>query len=109
MLDQRRRRWASMNTTLGKRITFTELLRRTGSDVNRWGTGMIVSSSTFCPHSGRVIRDLFRQLHAVWHGTEALVYSNHPREVAASSYLAIIFGRIASGIPWFLRSTVVLM
>ena len=36
------------------------------------GTGMIASSSTFCPHPGRVIRDLFRQLNAVWHGTEAL-------------------------------------
>ena len=42
---------------------------------------------------------MFRQLHAVRHGTEALVYSNHPREAAASSYLAIIFGRIASGTP----------
>ena len=73
------------------------------------GTGMIASSSTFCPHPGRVIRDLFRQLHAVWHGTETLVYSNHPREAAASSYLAIIFGRIASGVPWFLRSTAVLI
>ena len=62
---------------------------------------MIASSSTFCPHQGRVSRDLFRQLHAVWHSTEALVYSNHPREPAASSYLAIIFGRIASGVPWF--------
>ena len=41
---------------------------------------MIASSSTLCPHPGRVIRDLFRQLHAVWHGTEALVCSNHPRE-----------------------------
>ena len=29
------------------------------------GTGMIASSSTFCPHSGRVIRDLFRLLDAV--------------------------------------------
>ena len=53
--------------------------------------------------------DLSRQLHAVWHGTEALVYSNHPREAAASSYLAIIFGRIASGVPWLLPSTAVLM
>ena len=70
---------------------------------------MIASSSTFCPHPGRVIRDLFRQLHAVWHGMEAPVYSNHPREAAASSYLAIILGWIASGVPWFLRSTVVLM
>ena len=74
-----------------------------------WGTGMIASSSTFCPNPGRVIRDLLRQLHAVWHGTEALVYSNHPREAAASSYLAIIFGRIASGVAWFLHSTAVLM
>ena len=60
---------------------------------------MIANSSTFCPPSGRVIRDLFRQLHAVWHGTEALVYSNHPRDAAASLYLAMIFGRIASGAP----------
>ena len=29
------------------------------------GTRMIYSSSTFCPHQGRVIRDLFRQLHSV--------------------------------------------
>ena len=36
------------------------------------GTVMIASSSTFSPHPGRVIGDLFRQLHAVWHGTEAL-------------------------------------
>ena len=75
------------------------------------GTGMMASSSTFCPHQGKVIRDLFRQLHTVhvWHGTETLVYINHPREAAASFYLAIIFGRIASGIPWFLRSTAVQM
>ena len=53
------------------------------------GTGMIfASSSTFRPHPGRVNMDLFRQLHAVWYGTEALVYSNHPREAEASSYLA---------------------
>ena len=73
---------------------------------------MIASNSTFCPHpggGGGVIRDQLRQLHAVWHGTEALVYSNHPREAAASLYLAIILGQIASGVPWFLRSTAVLM
>ena len=70
---------------------------------------MIASSSTFRPHPGRVIRDLLRQLDVVWHGTEALVYSNHPREAAASSYLAIIFGLIASGVPWFLLSTAVLI
>ena len=67
---------------------------------------MISSSSTFSPHPGRVIRDLFRQLHAIRHGTEALVYSNHPREAAAFSYLAIIFGPIASGVPWDLRAGV---
>ena len=67
------------------------------------GTGMVVSgTSTFCPHLVRVNRGL---LHAVRHGTEALIYSHYPREAAASSYLAIIFGRIASGIPWFLHST----
>ena len=50
---------------------------------------MIASSSSFCPHPGRVIRDLFRQLFAVWHGTEALVYSNHPREAAACGATAV--------------------
>ena len=70
------------------------------------GTRMIANSSTFRHHPGRVIRDLFRLLGGcVRHCTEALVYSNHPRAAAASSYLAIIFGRIASGVPWFLRST----
>ena len=34
------------------------------SDLKR-GTGMIASSSTFRPHPGRVIRDLFRLLDAV--------------------------------------------
>ena len=41
-----------------------------------WGTGMIASSSTFRPHLGRFIRDLFCQLHAVWHGTDALQQSS---------------------------------
>ena len=48
---------------------------------------MIARSSTFRPHPGMVIMDLFRLLHAVLHGTEALVYNNHPREAAASLYL----------------------
>ena len=61
----------------------------------------IVRSSTSCPHPGRVIRDLFPLLHAVRHGTEALVYISHPRE-AAVSYVAIIFGWIASGVPWLI-------
>ena len=55
---------------------------------------MIASSSTFRPHPGRVIRDLFCVLYAVGHGMEALDHSNHTSEAAASSYLAIILGRI---------------
>ena len=31
-----------------------------------WVTGMIASSSTFCPYPGRVISDLFRLLDAVY-------------------------------------------
>ena len=65
------------------------------------------STSTFCPHLGRVIRDLFRLLHAVLHSTESLVYINYPREAAASTCLAIIFRRIANGIPQSFRSTAV--
>ena len=70
---------------------------------------MVVSSNIFAPHLGRVTCDLFPLLHAVRHGTEALVYSDYPRAAAASSYLTIIFGRIASGLPWRLRSTAVPM
>ena len=44
---------------------------------------MIASSSTFRPHPERGIRDLFHLLHVLRHGTEALDYSNHPREAAA--------------------------
>ena len=53
--------------------------------------------------------ELFRLLHVLLSDTEALVYSNHPREAAASTCLAIIFGWIASGLPWFLCLTAVLM
>ena len=74
-----------------------------------WCTGMIASSGTFRPHPGRIIRDLYHMLHALQHGTKALIYSNHRRETAASTCLAIIFEQIASGHPWFLRSTTVLM
>ena len=45
---------------------------------------MIASSSTFYTHPGKVIGDLLHLLHAVRYGTKALVYSNHPREAAAS-------------------------
>ena len=43
----------------------------------------------FSPGEGHSHRDLFRLLHVVIHG----------KEVAASTCLAIIFRRIASGIP----------
>ena len=69
------------------------------------GTGFAAGGSTFRPHLGRVIRDLFCLLHATWHGTEALVYRGYTREGAASTCLAIIVGGIASDVPWFLRST----
>ena len=58
---------------------------------------MIANSSTFRPHPGRGIRDMFRKLRALWHGTEALVYGS------SKAYLGIVFGRIASGVPWHIR------
>ena len=60
-------------------------------------------------HLEQVPRDLFCLLNAERRGTEALVYRNHPREATASASLAIIFGRIASGVAWFLGSTAVPM
>ena len=42
---------------------------------------MVASSSNFHPHLGRVIGDIFRLLHAVQHGTEALVHSDYPRKL----------------------------
>ena len=55
------------------------------------GTRIVASSSIPPPHLGRVIMDLFRLLHAVRHGTEALVYSDHQRKAAISTSLAIVF------------------
>ena len=49
------------------------------------------------PHKKPSLRDLFRLLHAVWHGTEAPVYSDHLRDAAASTCLAITYGLIISG------------
>ena len=46
-------------------------------------------------------RDLLRLSPALQHGTEPPVNSNHPREAAASTSLAIILGRIVSGVPKF--------
>ena len=68
---------------------------------------MVASSSTFRSDLGQVIRNLFRLLHAVQHGTETLVYSNYPREAAASTSHNL-WG-IATGVPWFLLSTTVPM
>ena len=75
-------------------------------------SGMAANVSTLHPNlggGGGVIGDLFRLLHAVLHGTEAPVYIKYPREAAASTLASIIFGVIASRIPWFLRSTAVRM
>ena len=44
---------------------------------------MVASSSTFRTHLGRVIRELSRLLHVAPHGTEALDYSDYPREAVA--------------------------
>ena len=56
--------------------------------VNTGCTRMVASSSTFCPHLRMVFRDLFRLLHDVGHGTEALVYSER------SCSLLVEFSRV---------------
>ena len=55
-------------------------------------------------------------LHLLWavqlHVCNQPVYNNHPREAAASTRQAIIFGRIIiplDCVPWLLRSTTELM
>ena len=90
-------------------VEFTAFTMKQFTQFALWKARVKWFISTSGSHTGRVIRDLLRQLHAVWNSTEALVYSNHSRKAAASSYLAIIIGRIASGVPWFIRSTAVLM
>ena len=67
--------------------------------------GWLLVVVLFAPIRGGSLGICFVCWMLLRHSTEALVYSNHPRAAAASSYLAIIFGRIASGVPWFLRST----
>ena len=65
---------------------------------------MVANSSTFRPPpppGEGYWGYMFLLLHAVRHGTEALVYSNLPKEAAAFTCLAVIYRRIASGIPWF--------
>ena len=52
--------------------------------VNR-GTGMIASSSTFRPHPGRVIRDLFRLLDAVYPGSSAQQRSQCSTPISAGA------------------------
>ena len=63
----------------------------------------------FAPQQGRAIKDMLRLLRAVRHGTEALIYSTYLNKAAASTSLAIIFGQVASDVPWLLCSTVVPM
>ena len=69
------------------------------------GGGWGYWGDTFRLPLGSVIRDLLPQLFAVLHGTEALVHNNYPRAPAASTCLALICRRTASGVPWFLGST----
>ena len=68
---------------------------------------MVASSSTCRTHLGRVIRDLSRLLHIAPHGTEALVYSDYPREAAAYTWLAIILWWIARRVACLLCSKAV--
>ena len=73
------------------------------------GILMTATSSTFRPHPGRVTEICSVSRKLLQHGIEALVYSNHPKETAESTYLAIIFGQIVSDVPWFFHLTTVLM
>ena len=57
------------------------------------GTEIASSTSTFRPHLGRVIKDLFYLLHDVLHSAVALVCSNFKEG------LALIFERIANAYP----------
>ena len=67
--------------------------------------GWLLVVVLFAPIRGGSLGICFVCWMLLRHCTEALVHSTHPREAAASSYLAIIFGRIASGVARFLRST----
>ena len=52
---------------IGERVHVLNMMNSIGGYfVFRWGTGMIASISTFRPHLGRVIRDMFRLLDAVY-------------------------------------------
>ena len=58
---------------------------------------MIASISTFRPLRGG--SSGICSVCCVRHCTEALVYSNHPRAAAASSYMTIIFGQWRTLVP----------
>ena len=75
-------------------------------DVPCYLTGISIIRHSYL---GRIIRHLFLVLHAVCHCTEAMVCSVYPNQAAASACVAIIFGQIASRIPWFLHSKAVSM
>ena len=76
-----------------------------------WWLLVVVLFAPICGEGGGgglgVIRNLSRLLLVVLHGTEALVYSNYPREPATSTCVTIISVLIAGGVPWFIRSTAV--
>ena len=54
------------------------------------GTGIVASSGT-PTHLGKVIGDMFRMLHAVEYGTEALVYINYQRKLLLPSCIYFVF------------------
>ena len=88
-------------------IDIVDLFLDVGLNIDVGGVlGWLLVVVLFAPIRGGSLGICFVCWMMLRHCTVALVYSNHPRAAAASSYLAIIFGRIASSVPWFLRSTV---
>ena len=56
-----------LNFTLIQNLAHTNLISLIEASVDPGYWDDCTSSSTFCPHPGRVIRDLSRQLYAVRH------------------------------------------
>ena len=55
--------------------------------------------------SGEGHQDLFRLLHAVMHGTEALIYINHSKEAAAASTCLPVVYPDSSAQQWYQYSS----
>ena len=89
----------------GNKVTWCQFIPKVKSLIKVGVLGWLLVVVLFAPIRGGSLGICFVCWMLLRHCTEALVYSNHPRAAAASSYLAIIFGRIASGVLWFLRST----